>query len=124
MKRLMTVAVMLVLAGCGGNGPTAPEVAVATPAPVVAAAAPTVTPEAVTAPGTYEVKWSDNASWELLNTTSETLYYTAQYTDFNDQSAVLGSRSLEAASGKVSQGSFSKSCVQVDLVSGKIFATH
>jgi hypothetical protein len=125
VKKLVAVGIIAVLTACGGGGPTAPTVSApegsgTAAAPATAAAVPA--PPAVEADGKYEVTWGNNASWELRNTTRDTLYYTAQWTDFENQGLAREKRELNAAPGTVSEGSFDRTCVQVDLIAGKIFA--
>lgn len=109
--------VLFMSTGCDSGGTTAPtptaEQVVATP--TATGATSPAAPATVTAPGTYEVVWGMNASWTLWNHTVETLYYTASWTDFDNQSLVRGSKGGEVASGKSSEGSFDKTCVQVDI---------
>jgi hypothetical protein len=125
VRKLVAVGIIAVLTACGGGGPTvptvsAPEESGTAAAPATAAAVPA--PPAVEAEGKYEVTWGNNASWELRNTTRDTLYYTAQWTDFENQGLAREKRELNAAPGTTSHGSFDRTCVQVDLIAGKIFA--
>lgn len=127
MKKLMAVACLAVLAACGG-GTTVPDPPVPGSAGVVTVdgfpdAVPGATPQAVAAPAGIDVRWGQSASWTIANGTSDTLRYTAQWTDFDNQVLVRGSLEGVVAPGKTSEGSFDRGCVQADLVAGgRIFA--
>ena len=123
MKKLMAVACLAVLAACGGGSTSGPS-SVEQPATVAAAPATApAAPQTVTAPGGIDVRWGQSASWVLTNGSADTLRYTAQWTDFDNQALVRGSLDGVVAPGKTSEGSFDRGCAQVDLVAGNgIFA--
>lgn len=125
MKKLIAVVCVALMAACGGGTIDTPT-AVEQPAQTAAAPAaqPVVTP-VVESPDGILVRWSSNASWAVTNNTAGTLYYTAQWTDFDNQALVRGTWDGNVRPGTTSEGSFNRGCAQVDLVplgGGKIFA--
>lgn len=123
MKKVMAVLTMVALAACG-SGTTSGPSGVEQPAQAAAPVAAPAVPVAVSSP-TLEVQWSPNASWAITNNGDGTVFYTAQWTDFDNQALVRGSQDGDVKAGTTSRGSFDRGCAQVDLVplgGGKIFA--
>jgi len=127
-RGLLVVSVALALWACGKDTVSTPDLATVTPtasgSATTASTDPTPAPT-TTPPGRYDVSWQRNASWEITNHTLDTLYYTASWTDFDNQKLVRGTMDGNVASGTTGGGSFDKTCVQVDLTplgGGKIFA--
>lgn len=123
VKKLMAVACMVVMAACGGGTTSGPS-GVEQPAQAAAPDAAPAVPVAVSSP-TLKVQWSPNASWAITNNGDGTVFYTAQWTDFDNQALVRGFQDGNVRPDTTSEGSFNRGCAQVDLVplgGGKIFA--
>jgi hypothetical protein len=105
------------------SSPTAPpepqrEVSSATAPAVTAVSTPAPVNPAVSAGAEWEGSIGAFGSWSVKNLTQSKQSYTAYYTDFDNQSKSLGSKTGTFQPQDVFSGSFEKTCIQVDVTQG------
>jgi len=124
LKKYVSTAILAVLIACNSGSVTGPTPTPNTPAPVAQEApAPPVANPPSAAPNDQTPTWEGYikpfAGWYVKNLSGNISTFTAYYTSFDNQSLSLGEKSGSFNSGDFFEGTFNKTCVQVDLTYGK-----